>query len=371
LGYTNIEQAGCGQSALTMMREAAAAGSAFDICFIDMIMPVMDGWRLAAEIHNDNAIKHTDLILMVPHGLLGAEAKMTLLKWFKAYINKPVKRRLLADSISLALSELQELEAVPEESETEAEPQKVNAEEKKPLVLIAEDHPVNQELFSLLLDKLGYDSILANDGQDALEKFQTQQVDIVFMDIQMPRMNGYQAAQALRARGCTKPIIAVTASALPDERERCMKAGIDDILVKPFKRSGLEAMLRKWTSGAEAGQKSADSVFDAGELPDAFLDDEETLMSLIARFIERAQAQLKAIPELEKAEDWESALRESHTIKGTAFTMGGMELGKAAARLESAHKNIDKAEMSAAYPPLVQAFERYKKEAEAFIRVRR
>jgi len=111
-------------------------------------------------------------------------------------------------------------------------------------------------------------------------------------------------------------------------------------------------------------------AFNAGELLTTFMNDEATVLPLIDRFIERTQAQLSVIPLLEKAADWESARRESHMIRGAAPTMGGAELGRAAARLELAHKNMDRREMKAAYPPLLEAFERYKKEAETFTRAR-
>jgi len=400
LGYVDISQADSGESALKMMRKAAAKGSAFQICFITMIMPVMDGWRLAAEIHNDSIINQANLILMVPHGLLGADTKMTLLKWFKAHINKPVKRKSLAETISLVLNEPHELDAPAEQEEQqdsirdipilqehigEEIPLPGETGESKPLVLIAEDHPVNQKLFSMIMDKLGYPSLLAEDGQDALEKFKAHQEApaLILMDIQMPRMNGYEATEALRKLGFKKPIIAVTASALPDERERCLKAGIDDILTKPFKRLDLEKMLLKWINVSqeapqavpeaeqETKQAPPNFVFDSVALLDTFMDNEETVLPLLDRFIARTQAQLDAFPELEKTGEWENAQREAHTIKGAAFTMGGMELGKAATRLELAYKNSDRAEMEAAHIPLNEAFVRYKEAAEAFVRSRK
>ena len=394
LGYTDIGQAESGKSAIKMMRAATEKGNAYQICFIDMIMPVMDGWRLAAEIHNDPGIKQADLILMVPHGLLGADAKMALLKWFKAHINKPIKRRSLADTIGLVVNEPQVLEAMEDSEEEDDSSEEIQvlqdtageetslpgeSGKDKPLILIAEDHPVNQKLFSMIMDKLGYPSILADDGLDALEKEQANQVALIFMDIQMPRMDGYDAAKALRRRGFKKPIIAVTASAMPEERENCLKSGIDDILIKPFKRYELQEMLLKWINVRqdtpaepeavhEQGEAPPDSVLNASDLFGSFMGDEETILSVITYFIERTKNQLEALPELEKAEDWESARREAHTIRGAALTLGGAELGKAAARLELAYKNIDKDEMKAAISPLWDAYYRFKKAAEELIR---
>jgi len=394
LGYTNISQAKSGKSALKMIRAATENGNAYRICFIDMVMPVMDGWRLAAEIHNDSSIKQPDLILTVPHGLLGADTKMALLKWFKAYINKPIKRRRVADTISAVLNEPQELELASDLEELEDHINDIpilrdNVDEEallsekngenKPLILIAEDHPVNQKLFSMIMDKLGFPSLLAVDGLDALEKAQAHNVSLLFMDIQMPRMNGYEATETLRRLGFKKPIIAVTAGNQPEERKRCFSAGVDDILVKPFQRSDLEEMLFKWINvrqdAAQAEQKTVEtpsaSVFDAATLLDTFLNNEQTVLSLLARFIERTKNQIDALPELEKAGNWETASREAHTIKGAALTMSGTELGKAAGRLELAYNNIDKGEMEAAMPPLQEAFDRFKKAAEEFSRSRK
>ena len=266
-----------------------------------------------------------------------------------------------------------------------------NAEAGKPLILVAEDHLVNQKLFAMILDKLGYPSLLAGDGVDVLEKAGCNEAALIFMDIQMPRMNGYEAAETLRNRGFRKPIIAVTASAVSDEWKRCLKAGIDDVLIKPFKRDDIERMLLKWINvsrdapwvgpdiGPETGEKHAEektgssaqaAAFDIPGVLDTFMNDIELIVSLLSRFVERTQKQLDDILVWEKAGNWEAAMREAHTIKGAAYTMGGTELGKAAARLELASRNIDQNEMDAAFPPVQEAFIRFKKEAEDFLRAR-
>jgi CheY-like chemotaxis protein len=413
LGYLNVESAASGEEALRVIRAAAARDRPYRLCFLDMNMPVMDGWRLAAEIRGDQAVSETSLILMVPHGLLGRDTKMTLLKWFKAYINKPVRRRELADVIGIALAEEpQELEAAgdqegesppfleaPEPGELPGtgagypgEPPQGGAL-SKPLVLIAEDHPVNRKLFALMMDKLGYPSVLADDGQDALEKAAGRPVSLVFMDIQMPRMNGYEAAENLRRRGFRRPIIAVTASALSGERERCVQAGIDDILIKPFKRADIEKMLLKWIGrgGGEtiagetiagekngaAGEKdpvspppepSREEIFNTRELLETFMDDIEAVKPLLARFLPRTEEQINGISRFLEEGDRESARLEAHTIKGSSLTLGGRELGLCAARLEQALKNADRGEIETGLSLLKPAFLRFKGEAELFIR---
>ncbi|MDR0590102.1 MAG: response regulator [Spirochaetaceae bacterium] len=398
IGYLNIDAAESGEAALTLMRSAASHSQPYALCFIDSLMPVMDGWRLAAEIHNDDNINSAGLILMVPHGSLGADTKMTLLKWFKDYIYKPVKRRSLADTINLVLGEpVAELEVVPPSPSPHVPPDTAG----KPLILIVEDHPVNQKLFSMFMDKLGYPSVLAGDGLDALEKAAANPA-LIFMDIQMPRMNGYEAAEILRQRGFRRPIIAVTASALADERERCKRSGFDDILIKPFKRPDIEKMLEKWMALRQDGPAwiaaespapeavspsppqpppvsipavppSGDSavspeIFDIADLMETFMDNEESARTLLIHFLERTGPQIAAVPGLAGQGDWEGARREAHTVKGGALTMGGRELGKAAARLELACKNQDAPEMTAALSPVQEAFARFKTAVAAYLK---
>ena len=378
LGYNDISEAETGEAALKMLRHASKKGCAYQLCFLDMIMPVMDGWRLAAEIHNDEGIKKANLILTAPHGLMGSDTKMTLLKWFKAYINKPVKRGRLADTITAVVGEVQELEELDEPGEVfdlqktpEGKELHKNEITGNPLILVVEDHPVNQKLFAMIIDKLGCRSVLAGDGREAVEKNLATPADLIFMDIQMPGMNGYEATEILRKQGFNKPIIAVTASSISDEMEQCFQSGMNDILIKPFQKTDIEKMLRKWlyTPPREtAAARGSTAVFNPAEMLNTFMNEKELTLSLLSRFLERTEIQIKNILEFKNAKDWENARMEAHAIKGAALTMSGKELGELAFRLEQAFRNIDRDEMEAAYPLIKTAFRNYKKEAEIYIK---
>ena len=395
LGCPNVNTASSGEMALEIMRSAAAEGRPYSLCLLDMTMPVMDGWRLTSEIHNDNTINMADLILMVPRGQMNADMKMTLLKYLKAHINKPIRRRNLAETLSKVLDEFAELESIGESEEIRPENNSIKAQEtagqeNNYLILVAEDHPINQKLFSMIIEKLGYRVILSMDGMDAIEKTMTNNPDLVFMDIQMPRMNGYEASEQLRKRSYTKPIIAITASILGDEQGKYQKAGINDILLKPFKQADIKKILAQWlpekTNSPEPVQAETvqpdqnpdeipdlygpddDEIFNIKDFRESFMDNDEIACSLLQRFIDRTEGQLDYILTVEKAQDWETARREAHTIKGAALIMGGRELGKASGRLELAYKNQDLQEMKDAYIPVKEAFDRYKTTAEEYLK---
>ncbi|MDR0452114.1 MAG: response regulator, partial [Treponema sp.] len=400
-GFDRVETVSSGEEALEEMRVAASMNKPFELCFIDMIMPRMDGWRLAAEINSDKKINHARLVLIVPQGLLGADAKMTLLRWFNANVNKPVKRRDLASCIGAALAEAAvDLEAAPPGAVVSGtdSPGAAGADARaaardgpdRPLILIVEDNPVNQNLFAMIIGKLGYRTITADDGVDALEKAAAHPVSLVFMDIQMPRMNGYKAAAELRKQGFARPLIAVTASALADERLNCIQAGFNDILVKPFKRPDIEKALLTWLAKGRTpagpaargfareaaaapdrtgmGEAAARPVFEPGDLKETFMAETELIDSMLAKFIARTEKQVEeSMPRAVRLGDWETAVREAHTIRGAALNLSGKELGAAAARLEQALKEPGRAEAASALALVKEAFGRFKAAAMAYL----
>ena len=305
----------------------------------------------------------------------------------------------------------------PEKLKKNAEKEFLSGSSSVNKVMIVEDHPVNRQLFVMIMEKIGIEVIQAKDGMEALEKADTSP-DLIFMDIQMPRMNGYEAAVELRKRGFKNPLIAVTASVLTEEKKLCFGAGFDDILPKPFKRPDIEAILLKWTgrkdfsagygenaasdapgeSAISAGsgektssaghaektipagsgellKKPADStqVFSREDLLDTFMQSEDSAKTLLSHYLERSSRQLNDLPVLIKEENWTEAHRLVHSIKGSARTLSGMELGNAAFVLEKAFKEtdlqkIDLQKIESSMPALTEAYERFKSAAEEFLR---
>jgi CheY-like chemotaxis protein len=112
--------------------------------------------------------------------------------------------------------------------------------------LLVEDNVINQKVTTAILRKLGYDVDIAENGRIAVDMIDRYSYNIVFMDCQMPVMDGYNATRELRSRNVSTPIIGVTANAMEDDRDKCLRAGMDDYLPKPVKIASIKALLQRW-----------------------------------------------------------------------------------------------------------------------------
>lgn len=394
-----------GPDALVELRDAAEAGAPYAACLIDQNMPGMDGWRLGAEITADRRINGTRLVLLAPEGAIGPDAKMKLLQWFNGYTVKPLDPAELYDVLRRALGDEVDLPPVDEPAEANvhttarppaqlARPQatppasspdtaRANGATEPRLglsVLLAEDHLVNQELFTVLLNKLGCSVTVANDGQMALDLGFSAPYDVALMDIFMPRMDGYQATRALRERGFAKPIIAITASALKGERDKCIEVGMNDVLVKPFKKSDLEAMLKFWAGKAvEAAEpvvasapapdreSHENAVLDFETLVETFLGSRDKVIDLLGRFSSKTRSQLADMQAAAAATDARTLREIAHSIKGAAWSLRAKALGDAAMGVETAAGSGDVTTAASLLPELSSRFAEFESRARYYI----
>lgn len=350
-----VDGAASGVDAISLMRIAAESGNPYSVCLIDQNMPSMDGWRLAAEINSDKYINGAKLVLLAPEGGMGPDAKMKLLKWFNAYATKPVDPDQLYNILRKTMIEDMELTPVEEAIknglpaerralEIENSHEDRNKKCKALKLLLAEDHPVNQTLFFTILNRMGHEVVLANNGKEAVELIDTDSFDLVLMDVFMPLMDGYEATKALRQKGFNKPIIAVTASALKGERDKCIAVGMNDVLVKPFKKSELKAMLDSWTERsfskepepAVVDENEFDSkLIDFSSLLENFLGQREKVLNLLSRFSEKTRSQLASMDAAILAKDAKTVRELAHSIKGAAWTLSAKALGDSAMAIEN------------------------------------
>lgn len=373
-GYRSVTHAASGKAALDLLFAAQESKTTFDIVFIDMVMPEMDGWRLAAEINKNRDINQAQLYLMVPEGSFGADAKMKLLEWFNGYLYKPIKRRMLADLLknhwqtSIDLEVVEELEGVEaDEHPAPALPAAAETEPELPAkglsILIAEDHPVNRKLLRMVLEKAGARVIVAEDGQEATERIAREKVDLVLMDIQMPRMNGYEATAWMRKHGYGQPVIACTASAQENEKEKCLSFGMTDVLPKPYKRQDVIAVIRKYTGVIQSEPPAAapdSGIFDRDGFFDIMMGDVESGRALLREFIEQTRTHLDFLEEDIRSGSVDNAKKTAHLIKGSASNVTAQQLARAALKIEETAGAVSHALLLEYFAALRREFARFR-----------
>ena len=239
----------------------------FKIVITDNQMPEMDGIEFAARIKKRSEWSDIVIIMLSSMNML-LQNKKEGENLLDTFLIKPVKHSNLMDAIIVALHKvknrhIEDHSDLPAEPELEPEPEKHSEQVAigdKVHVLLVEDNFVNQKLAIAVLNKLGCSVDLAENGQIALDKLGMNEYDIVFMDCQMPILNGYEATGAVRdqeksgKRKSHIPIIAMTANAMRGDREICLKAGMDDYISKPIKKIKIIEVLKKYTNWKEKNE---------------------------------------------------------------------------------------------------------------------
>ena len=250
-----------GEQALVLMRRAVTAKQPYGLALVDMKMPGMNGAELAQAIRSEPALCRTRLILLTSLASCDMAAAQDM--GFAACLNKPIRRSELYWRISAVMDGIL----------VESKPPRASAEHPRsspPVVagrvLLVEDNFVNQEVGKAMLRRLGYEVDVAEDGAAGVQAAFARNYDLVLMDCQMPTMDGFEATAAIRSREAATdtggkrrrmPIVALTANTMKGDRERCLAAGMDDYLAKPFNTEQLDGVLKRWAGGERAAAKKA------------------------------------------------------------------------------------------------------------------
>lgn len=215
-------------------------------------------------------------------------------------------------------------------------------------ILLVEDYPTNQQVVLRHLIRSGCEVDLAENGQEAVEKFREHDYDLILMDIQMPIMDGFEATKKIREIEHTEgkqrtPIIAMTAHAIAGYADRCIEGGMDDYISKPVRKSGLLTMVAKWTGassphdGISPGYKEAreaDEPINFDELLQDFDSDRNMLLKIINGFIEIVEKQIPLIEKAMNESNFEAFKKQAHSINGGALNLGAKALAYAAKKVE-------------------------------------
>lgn len=376
-----------GPSALKTLYTALDENNPFRIAILDMQMPGMDGAALGKAIRIDKRFDDLHLVLMTSVGTPG-DAKKFQAIGFKAYLTKPVRRSDLFDCLIMVLHHQTK-------NRNEVEPiiTRHTVREKRRAsyrLLLVEDNSVNQQVALAILQKLGYPSVdVANNGQEAVNTLEQKEYDLVFMDCQMPVMDGIEATKRVRSSSSSLNkqviIVALTANAMSGDAEKYMNCGMNDYLAKPIDPKLLEKVLQKWLDEKsvtakqslpqttnqneqksentftpnQQESKAADSllVYDQAQLLARVMGDVEIKEMVVQEFLQDLPKQIADLENSLSAGDVPTSQRIAHTIKGTAASVCTEGLRAVAAEIEQQGKANDLAMMRARINDLKQQFD--------------
>ncbi len=319
----------------------------FDLAVLDYMMPLCDGFELGQRITADSRFAAVRLVLLTSaHGMRGAQDFAQL--GFAAYILKPVSHRDLRECLGRIMS--MELPRLHERTQPI-----LIAERARDVpnlrILLAEDNLVNQKVARGALEKMGFKVDIVSNGADAIAAWKTDRYHIIFLDCQMPVMDGYQAAREIRRleQGLRHiPIVALTADAMKDAEQNCREAGMDEYLTKPFDRKQLRETIERLLPASMSEQPGAgngsstpqpytsDAPVDWERLMKVSDGDEDFAQDLVQLFIESGDAALRDITIALQRGDLATVGRVAHSFKGSSANIFAQPASTAAARLEEA-----------------------------------
>lgn len=339
-----------GEQALTLMKDAQAAGHPFPLLLLDVQLPGMDGFTVAERIMESPQLACAILIL-TGIGQRGDAMRCRELG-VAAYLSKPVKPSELLDALVSAssrslVSPKSRHPLITRHSQREAR--------QGHTILVVEDNETNQLLVRRVLEKLGHRVRIVNNGLEALDVFSKETFDLILMDMQMPAMGGAEAAAAIRVReigGTTRvPIVALTANAMKGDREICLASGMDDYLTKPFNKAQIDVLLNRWLHKADGSappppdsqavicygtQVRSEGSLDVEVLKSYIGEEDDVVEEFLQSYLTSSS---KAAHELQEAlcqRQAEVVSELAHSMKSTARIAGAFELGSLCEILEGA-----------------------------------
>ena len=347
--------------------ELLEKGIPFDLVILDMQMPGMDGAALALEIRRRFGLRNLPVVMLTSlsssarqlrerHGELG----------LSAYLTKPIKPSQLYDVI------ISVFDGEKTRMASSSSPQKPDQAAPCPLplhLLVAEDNLVNQKVALRMLERLGYRADIAGNGMEAVEAVQRQKYDLIFMDVHMPEMDGYEATARIRSvEGTTRhtTIIAMTANALQGDREKCLAAGMDGYIAKPVRLNDLVTALSRHPSGAGgAGIRAAEGRARRVLLDESVLtglhelagpDEPDLVEQLLRIFVLETPQRMDRLRSEAGSGNWRAVRETAHQLKGTCRQLGMIGMVDLCQRLEDCETADERSWIEDALSELEQVF---------------
>ncbi|MDD4929099.1 MAG: PAS domain S-box protein [Gallionella sp.] len=345
-----VDQAASGKAALDAVKNAAVQGSPYTIVFLDWQMPGMDGIETAKRIRALPLAYMPHIMMVTAYGreevIKGAEEA-----GIEDVLIKPVNASVLFDGVARIMGK--NIDAARSNGEAPTDTFEQLATIRGAHILLVEDNDLNQEVATELLTDAGFVVDLAENGQIALNKLSTTRYDIVLMDMQMPVMDGVTATREIRkeARFNELPIVAMTANAMQEDRDKCMTAGMNDHVAKPIEPEDLWKALLKWIKPQHPTEPPVPPSTRHTDLPSEIagldmalglrrvLGKKSLYLSMLRKFATGQKHVIANIYRSLEDNDWSTAERTAHTLKGLCGNIGATDLQQLAEKIESSIKH--------------------------------
>jgi len=345
------------EGALNALRSAGNSGRPVDLALIDHEINGGTGLDLARAIKHESQLASVRVVLLSPFGRRPSE-KAVDEAGVRATLIKPIRQSQFYDCLMNLMSD----QFPGRQSSTEKpplgsieQPWVSSHDHNKPAgfltdakLLVVEDNPINQEVARYQVEKIGYRADVARDGAEALAMLDRNEYALILMDCHMPGMDGFETTARIRSRSDGKqrtPIIAVTASVTSGEKEKCLQAGMDDFLAKPFHQQELAAKIANWLShespvarsgNGSPAEASSQTVNDVRKRLREHEEDygKEMVRKIVELFIPDAAGRIERIDRAIKQEDFRMLEEAAHGLKSGAANIGANEMARLAEELE-------------------------------------
>jgi len=321
----DVEEVVTADQALAALRRGASEPRPFDAIVLEMQLDATDGISVARTIHADPLTQKTPIVLVTAIGRRKSDIDFFKAEGINTFVMKPVRRAQLASALAQVIT-------VSERDDGEAG-LPLHQEEAQKKILVVEDNIINQKVAVGQLSVLGYESDVVSNGTDAIEAVRTRSYDLVLLDCQMPDIDGYDVARAIRQLGgATRrvPIVAMTAHTMEGEREKCLAAGMDDYLAKPVSTQRLSAALVRWLGTREevVDREKIAGLQQLARANPMFMRD------ITGLFREDAVLRIHELRDSAARNDSATLMRAAHALKSSSGNIGASRMYSLCATIE-------------------------------------
>ena len=357
-------------SAIQMLEKASDGDSCFSLALVDGQMPDVDGFMLAEQIRRDTRFKGLK-ILILTSAARPEEIQRVRKAGVSGYLLKPIKQSELLQMI---------VHSMGQPTSTATAKQRKLRKKGGLRVLLAEDNLVNQKLQTRLLEKLGHIVTVVGNGKEAVAAAESGAFDLIVMDVQMPEMDGLEAAAIIRGRqdasGHRTPILALTAHAAAEDRERCRAAGMDGYLSKPVRIADLESAIgtlfdnipQQKPARRKRGETAPADLIDEKKVLEGLGGDRELFADVLRLFLDDSERLLKDIQSASTRQDAAALGRSAHALKGSIANLSSGAAYAHAAELEKMGKNDDCSSAPQVIPKLEESLRQLQTSASFSLR---